>query len=158
MELEAEFTSEPFQGEGAPPEHALRARDAAREAGLDTDFGPLGTLARGDADQLVQALPSIAKAALEGGATRVTLQLRRTDENEPPPPVELNSALSRLIADVERELGAKLGDLGRPDKQRAVRLLRERGAFSLRKSVSAVAEALGVTRFTVYNYLNRETD
>lgn len=158
MELEAEFTSEPFQGEGDPPEHALRARDAAREAGLDTDFGPLGTLARGDADQLVQALPSIAKAALEGGATRVTLQLRRKDEHEPPPPVELNSALSRLIADVERELGAKLGDLERPDKQRAVRLLRERGAFGLRKSVSAVAEALGVTRFTVYNYLNREAD
>ncbi|WIX78814.1 helix-turn-helix domain-containing protein [Amycolatopsis carbonis] len=158
MELEAEFTSEPFQGEGAPPEHAVRARDAARDAGLDTDFGPLGTLARGSADQLVNALPAIARAALEGGATRVTVQLRRTDEPPPTPPVELNTALARLIADVERELGAKLGDLDRPDKQRAVRLLRERGAFSLRKSVSAVAEALGVTRFTVYNYLNREVD
>ncbi|MEW2502225.1 helix-turn-helix domain-containing protein [Amycolatopsis sp. NPDC047767] len=158
MELEAEFTSEPFQGEGAPPEHAVRARDAARDAGLDTDFGPLGTLARGPADQLMNALPAIARAALEGGATRVTVQLRRTDEPAPTPPVELNTALARLIADVERELGAKLGDLDRPDKQRAVRLLRERGAFSLRKSVSAVAEALGVTRFTVYNYLNREVD
>ena len=40
-------------------------------------------------------------------------------------------------------------------KQRAVRLLEERGAFSYRKSAEVVAEALGVTRFTVYNYLNR---
>ncbi|WP_033294796.1 helix-turn-helix domain-containing protein [Amycolatopsis jejuensis] len=158
MELEAEFTSEPFRGEGAPPDHAVHARDAADAAGLDTDFGPLGTLARGRADDLLAALPSIARAALEGGATRVTLQLRRTDEPGPAPAVELNSALTRLIADVERELGAKLVDLDRPGKQRAVRLLRERGAFNLRKSVSAVAEELGVTRFTVYNYLNREAD
>ena len=35
------------------------------------------------------------------------------------------------------------------------RLLEERGAFEGRKSLPAVAEALGVTRFTVYNYLNR---
>ena len=33
-------------------------------------------------------------------------------------------------------------------------LLDERGAFQLRKSVEEVADALGVSRFTVYNYLN----
>ena len=55
-------------------------------------------------------------------------------------------------------MGAKLGELDRAGKQRAVRVLRERGAFDLRKSVSSVADALGVTRFTVYNYLNREVD
>jgi uncharacterized protein YqgV (UPF0045/DUF77 family) len=158
VRLEAEFTSEPFHGEGSPPEHAVAARDAAAEAGLDTDFGPLGTLARGEAKELLEALPAIAKAALDGGATRVTLQLRRADATGAAPAVELNDALARLIADVERELGAKLGDLDRAGKQRAVRLLRERGAFGLRKSVSSVADALGVTRFTVYNYLNREAD
>ena len=157
VRLEAEFTSEPFHGEGSPPEHAVAARDAAREAGLDTDFGPLGTLARGEADALLEALPTITKAALDGGATRVTLQVRRADDAGATPAVELNDALARLIADVERELGAKLGELDRAGKQRAVRLLRERGAFELRRSVSSVAGALGVTRFTVYNYLNRET-
>ena len=34
-------------------------------------------------------------------------------------------------------------------------MLEERGAFAFRKSAETVAEALGVTRFTVYNYLNR---
>ncbi|WP_425266206.1 helix-turn-helix domain-containing protein [Amycolatopsis pretoriensis] len=72
--------------------------------------------------------------------------------------VELTDALARLIADLEREMGARLGELDRAGKQRAVRILRERGAFGLRKSVSSVADALGVTRFTVYNYLNREAD
>ena len=66
----------------------------------------------------------------------------------------LQGALSRLIEGVERELGAPLGQLGREDKQRAVRLLEDRGAFVLRRSVEDIADALGVSRITVYNYLN----
>ena len=65
--------------------------------------------------------------------------------------------LERLIAEVERELGAKLADLSREDKQRAVKLLDDRGAFNLRRSIEDVADALGVSRITVYNYLNATT-
>jgi HTH domain len=68
----------------------------------------------------------------------------------------LHGALDRVIADVGRQLGAPLERLSREDKQRAVRLLDERGAFTLRKSVEDVADALGVSRFTVYNYLNAD--
>jgi DNA binding protein with HTH domain len=71
-------------------------------------------------------------------------------------PVEAVGDLGRLLADLATELGGPLRDLPRPQKQRAVRLLEERGAFTYRKSAETVAEALGVTRFTVYNYLNRE--
>jgi hypothetical protein len=67
----------------------------------------------------------------------------------------LEGALSRLISVVERDLGAPLADLGREDKQRAVARLHELGAFNLRKSVEDVAVALSVSRFTVYNYLDR---
>ncbi|HKS43974.1 MAG TPA: helix-turn-helix domain-containing protein [Amycolatopsis sp.] len=154
MELKAEFTTEPFHGEGEPPEHAVRARDAAAEAGLTVDFGPLGTTARGDAETVLDALPSIARAALDGGATRLTFQLStgRTSSRPEPPP----QTLARLIQDVEGQLGGRLSELDRPGKQRAVRLLEERGAFAMRKAVVTIAEALGVTRFTVYNYLNRD--
>lgn len=63
--------------------------------------------------------------------------------------------LDWYLRSVEREMGGPLGELTREDKQRAVKLLNERGAFGLRRSVEQVAEALGVSRFTVYNYLNR---
>ncbi len=66
----------------------------------------------------------------------------------------LHGALDRLIDAVEAELGGRLPDLGREDKQRAVRLLDERGAFTLRRAVELVADAMGVSRITVYNYLN----
>ena len=66
----------------------------------------------------------------------------------------LHGALDRLIEGVEAELGGRLPALGREDKQRAVRLLDERGAFILRRAVEDVADAMGVSRITVYNYLN----
>jgi predicted transcriptional regulator YheO len=55
---------------------------------------------------------------------------------------------------VEIDLGAPLQDLSRSDKQFAVKLLDQRGAFILRRAVEDVADAMGVSRITVYNYLN----
>ncbi len=66
----------------------------------------------------------------------------------------LHGALDRLIDAVEVELGGRLPTLSREDKQRAVRMLDQRGAFTLRRAVEDVADALGVSRITVYNYLN----
>jgi hypothetical protein len=66
----------------------------------------------------------------------------------------IHGALDRLIASVERELGSPLPQLAREDKQRAIRLLDERGAFTLRRAVEDVADAMSVSRITVYNYLN----
>ena len=68
---------------------------------------------------------------------------------------EATGSLEGLLSDLAGELGAPLSELPRAEKQRAVRMLEERGAFSYRRSAETVAEALGVTRFTVYNYLNR---
>ena len=63
-------------------------------------------------------------------------------------------ALDRLIHQVEAELGGQLSSLSREDKQHAVRILDERGAFTLRKSIEDVADAMAVSRITIYNYLN----
>jgi hypothetical protein len=66
----------------------------------------------------------------------------------------LHGALDRLIDAVETELGGRLPELTREQKQQAIRLLDERGAFILRRAVEDVADAMGVSRITVYNYLN----
>ena len=66
----------------------------------------------------------------------------------------LHGALDRLIESVERELGGLLATLSRHNKQVAIRMLDERGAFILRRAVEDVADAMGVSRITVYNYLN----
>jgi hypothetical protein len=65
----------------------------------------------------------------------------------------LTDALDRMVAHVEAELGGNLSSLSRTDKQSAVRMLDDQGAFLLRKSIDHVAERMGVTRITIYNYL-----
>jgi predicted transcriptional regulator YheO len=66
----------------------------------------------------------------------------------------VEKAMDELISLAEQSVGRSLADMNRLEKQRVVRFLDERGAFALRKSVERVADALGVSRFTVYNYLD----
>lgn len=75
MRVVAEFTTEPFQGEGEPPPHAQRAWDVIQAAGLDGDFGPLGTEVAGERDAVLAVLRDVMAAALDAGANRITLQL-----------------------------------------------------------------------------------
>lgn len=67
----------------------------------------------------------------------------------------LSDSLDHILAELERRHGVPLSELDRRTKQSVVRVLETRGAFSVRHGVETVASALGVSRFTVYNYLNR---
>ncbi|MDV6012842.1 thiamine-binding protein [Haloechinothrix sp. LS1_15] len=81
-QLDAEFTTEPFEGERAePPAHALAARDAVENAGLRCEFGPLGTSVSGAADQVLAALAEAMNAALAHGATRMTVRVERVSQD-----------------------------------------------------------------------------
>ena len=66
----------------------------------------------------------------------------------------LADALGNLVSRIEEELGGSLPDLDRTGKQVAVRLLDERGAFLLRRSIEDIADMMNVSRITIYNYLN----
>ncbi len=68
--------------------------------------------------------------------------------------LDLTETLQGMIASVEQELGGPLDRLHRDAKQAAVRILDERGAFAIRKAIEDVAEVMGVSRITIYNYLN----
>ncbi|MEU9399304.1 helix-turn-helix domain-containing protein [Streptomyces sp. NPDC048242] len=69
---------------------------------------------------------------------------------------QLADSLDHILAAMERARGCPLADLDRKAKQEVVRTLEARGAFAVRHGVETVAGALGVSRFTIYNYLNRE--
>ncbi|GAB2715614.1 helix-turn-helix domain-containing protein [Streptomyces bullii] len=71
---------------------------------------------------------------------------------------QLADSLDHILAAMERQRGRPLSELDRKAKQEVVRTLEARGAFSVRHGVETVASALGVSRFTVYNYLNRQKE
>ncbi|NJP50124.1 transcriptional regulator [Streptomyces sp. SBST2-5] len=91
----------------------------------------------------------------EAGVDDVVLQWEGADVVAVRLP-QLADSLDHILAALERRKGKPLADLDRRSKQEIVRNLEARGAFAVRHGVETVASALGVSRFTVYNYLNRE--
>ncbi|MCP3992275.1 MAG: transcriptional regulator [Actinomycetia bacterium] len=67
---------------------------------------------------------------------------------------DLHGVLERFTAAIEREFGTKLANMTRTQKQAAVRRLDEQGAFLLRGAVEDVAGWMGVSKVTLYSYLN----
>ena len=79
VRLVAEFTTEPYHGEGDPPPHAQLSWEVIQAAGLAGDFGPLGTQFSGDAEEVLDTLRAVLATALGAGARRVTIQLEPED-------------------------------------------------------------------------------
>jgi hypothetical protein len=121
-----------------------------------TDLGDLG----GDpfvaaVKPLVDAMGGLMLPPGEAGPDDVVLSWQGADVVAVRLP-QLAESLDHILAAMERKQGKPLSDLDRKAKQEVVRILEARGAFSVRHGVETVASALGVSRFTVYNYLNRE--
>jgi uncharacterized protein YqgV (UPF0045/DUF77 family) len=77
-----EFTTEPFDLDEAPA-HAVAAREVIEAAELDeVDVGPFGNTAEGGADQVLTAVDTLLRKALDAGATRVSLQVNVVGEGD----------------------------------------------------------------------------
>ena len=152
-DVRLEFFVEPF-AEGRPGKHVRAAIDAVERHGLAVDVGAFGTTTAGTADVVAAAVGDLVRAALENGADRVSFQAV-TASAEPALHVgDLRAALDHMIEQVEADAGTPLAEMTREEKQAAIRALDEQGAFQLRKAIEAVADAMGVSRITIYNYLN----
>lgn len=151
------------EGESGP---VLSAVAAAAAASFDAGASGIMMSARtmdDDADAFLAAVRPLARVVgghivppdqMGEGAVPIVWRGRLVGGLQRPGPGNLRDGLANLISQIEAELGAALADLSRVDKQRAVRLLDERGAFAMRNAVDEVADAMGVSRVTVYNYLN----
>jgi predicted transcriptional regulator YheO len=67
---------------------------------------------------------------------------------------EAPEMLETMLHQTVEMIGKPTAQMSKADRLRAVQILDEAGAFELRKAVPAVAGYLGVTRFTIHNYLN----
>jgi len=75
----AEFMVEPFvEGSLGPP--VVAAVDAVTDHGFAPSIDAFGTTIEGDADRVVAALADMLHAAMDAGATRVTVQVERRSE------------------------------------------------------------------------------
>ena len=66
----------------------------------------------------------------------------------------VDEVLETLIQNAISSVGKTPGDMTREEKVAIVAYLEMKGAFLIRYSVEHVAELLGMTKYTIYNYLD----
>ncbi len=151
-----EFLIEPFE-EGNPGPHVEAGIAAFTKRGLEVELGPFSSSASGDIDAIGDAVAAMVRSSMRSGATSIRIQV-----GAKPSDLDgigsLQNALAHMVRSAERELGEDAATWDRKQKQAAVRLLYERGAFLLKGSVDDIAEIMGVSRITIYNYLNALED
>ncbi len=149
--LAAEFLVEPFT-EGSPGGHVQAAVEAFSSRGLSVELGPFASVTSGDPNEIAEAVAEMIRSSMAAGATSIRVHVGADAEKLNVGP--LHDALASMIRAAERDLGSSSVDWSRSEKQQVVRMLDEQGAFLLRGAVDDMARIMGVSRITIYNYLN----
>lgn len=69
-------------------------------------------------------------------------------------PPDKDALMQEIVADAVRRLGKPVQLMDRDEKIRAVQAMMQRGLFHVKGGVVHAAAALGVSRFTIHNYLD----
>src|SRR3954468_3357087 len=90
------------------------------------------------------------------GMSKVMVSFVATEEREDVVETfsnDIEDTIHSIVADTLHELGQALPLNGRDEKIELIARLSEKGVFQVKKSVSILADQLGLSRATVYNYL-----
>ncbi|MGL5978227.1 MAG: helix-turn-helix transcriptional regulator [Erysipelotrichaceae bacterium] len=68
--------------------------------------------------------------------------------------LDVAQLLDQLIASIELKYDQPLHELHKNEKTKIVKLLDEKGAFLITKSGERICRLLGISKFTLYNYLD----
>lgn len=75
------------------------------------------------------------------------------DETEEVFSGNVDELIDVLLHDTIRRIGKSIPEMTKEDKVEAIRHLDEKGAFLIKKSADTIANFFGVSKFTLYNYL-----
>ena len=67
---------------------------------------------------------------------------------------DVNDLLEQLIEESRRLIGKPVSSMTKEDKTRALEYLDKKGALLIKKSSGRIAEYYGISKYTLYNYLN----
>ncbi|GLC80966.1 helix-turn-helix transcriptional regulator [Lacrimispora brassicae] len=88
---------------------------------------------------------------------QVLKEMNRCDLNNPEEEIfvsDVNQLLESIIKKTQENMGKELEQMTREDKINFVRCLNEKGAFLITKSGERVQEYLGISKYTLYSYLD----
>ena len=79
---------------------------------------------------------------------------RNEEEKEPENLININDVLNELIAQSVQLVGKPVALMNKDEKIRAIQFLNQSGAFLVTKSSDKVAKYFGISKYTLYSYLD----
>ena len=79
---------------------------------------------------------------------------RDREQSEPEKIINVNNVLSELIEQSVALVGKPVALMNKDDKVRAIRFLSDAGAFLVTKSGDKVAKYFGISKYTLYSYID----
>lgn len=88
-------------------------------------------------------------------------ELVSTGDDEPAEPekiINVNDVLNELIEQSVALVGKPVALMNKDDKMRAIGFLNQSGAFLVTKSSDKVAKYFGISKYTLYSYIDKQED
>ena len=76
------------------------------------------------------------------------------EQSEPEKIINVNNVLDELIEQSVQQVGKPVALMNKDDKVRAIRFLSDAGAFLVTKSGDKVAKYFGISKYTLYSYID----
>ena len=99
----------------------------------------------------------ISALMMAAGAVRDFISVQEPQQAEPEKIVNINNVLEELIQQSVALVGKPAALMNKEDKIKAIRVLNENGAFLVTRSGEKVAKYFGISKYTLYSYLDKST-
>jgi len=86
------------------------------------------------------------------------LSPRDKEQTEPERIINVNAVLDELIDQSVAMVGKPVALMNKEDKVRAIQFLNQSGAFLVTKSGDKVAKYFGISKYTLYSYIDANKD
>ena len=96
----------------------------------------------------------ISALSMVDAAVRELVMPRDKTQAEPEKIVNVNDLLEELIAQSVALVGKPVALMNKDDKVKAIRFLSENGAFLVTKSGDKIAKYFGISKYTLYSYID----
>ena len=109
---------------------------------------------RGKVSAILSINYDISKLLMVENAVSELISVQSPSQTEPEKIVNISSLLDDLIAQSVALVGKPVALMTKDDKVRAIRFLNDSGAFLVTKSGDKVAKYFGISKYTLYSYID----
>ena len=111
---------------------------------------------RGNVVALLSINYDISSLVLVNEAVRELISAQDKTQSEPEKIINVNDMLDELIEQSVALVGKPVALMNKEDKVRAIQFLNRSGAFLITKSGGKIAKYFGISKYTIYAYMDTE--